>query len=121
MTLPWIGPAAGLQQGPGIWYDRSGWKTYTKERVDMDQRRQGRTPFFSHRQETPKEPNRQFDEFEASSLFCPKCKRAVPVRKRLLLVLPEGERYEYLCSFCSSSIGRKLEEVKKKIQLIHTR
>ncbi|MEW6441086.1 MAG: cytoplasmic protein [bacterium] len=62
----------------------------------------------------------QFDQFEASSLFCPRCKRAVPVRKRLLLVLPDGERYEYLCAFCSSSIGRKVEEVKTKIQLITT-
>jgi hypothetical protein len=28
-----------------------------------------------------------FEEFDASQLYCPKCKRAVPVRKRLLLVL----------------------------------
>jgi len=32
----------------------------------------------------------QFKEFEATELYCAKCRRAVPVRKRLLLVLPEG-------------------------------
>ena len=62
---------------------------------------------------------KQFDQLEASSLFCPKCKKAVPVRKRLLLVLPEGDRYEYLCAYCSSSVGRKMEETKQKIELIY--
>jgi|YNPBryantNP2012_1023418.scaffolds.fasta_scaffold00257_5 hypothetical protein len=86
----------------------------------MDRRRyRGGYPYAPQPREQ-EDPRRQFDQFEASSLFCPKCKRAVPVRKRLLLVLPEGERYEYLCSVCSSSIGRKMEESKKKIQLILT-
>ena len=30
-----------------------------------------------------------FKEFDATQLYCPGCKRAVPVRKRLLLVLAE--------------------------------
>ena len=34
---------------------------------------------------------------EASLLACPKCNRAVKVRKRLLLILPEGDKYEYVC------------------------
>lgn len=67
------------------------------------------------------EEERQFDQLEASSLFCPRCKTAVPVRKRLLLVLPDGERYEYLCARCSESIGRKVETGTQRIQLIHTR
>ncbi len=66
------------------------------------------------------EQEKQFDELEASCLFCPKCKEAVPVRKRLLLVLPEGERYEYLCSYCSTSVGRKVVETEKKIDLIYS-
>ncbi len=86
----------------------------------MDRRAyRGSDPYGPRRTEEP-DPRRQFDQFEASSLFCPRCKKAVPVRKRLLLVLPEGERYEYLCSLCSSSIGRKMEEARKKIQLIVT-
>ena len=49
-----------------------------------------------------------FKEFDATELYCPKCKRAVPVRKRLLLVLPQGDKYEYLCALCATSVGTKL-------------
>ena len=111
----------GLQEWRAVCYDFLGEKSGAKEKAEMNKRRQGRRPFSTYAEENPTDSNKQFDQFEASSLFCPKCKRAVPVRKRLLLVLPEGERYEYLCAICSESIGRKVEEVKKKIQLIHTR
>jgi hypothetical protein len=49
----------------------------------------------------------QFENFTASSLYCEKCKAAMPVRERLLLVLPEREIYDYLCSECGSSVGRR--------------
>jgi hypothetical protein len=51
-----------------------------------------------------------FKEFEATSLYCPRCKAAVPVRKKLLLVLPEGDEYEYLCAYCASSVGTKIDK-----------
>lgn len=57
--------------------------------------------------EMPMRDDSQFDEFEASELFCARCKRAQPVRRRLLLVLPTGNRYEYLCSVCGESLGEK--------------
>ena len=41
-----------------------------------------------------------YREFEAQSLFCPRCRCAVEVRKRLLLVLPTGNKYDYVCSRC---------------------
>ena len=63
-----------------------------------------RDPFSSKHSTKPE----TFKEFDATELHCPQCKRAVPVRKRLLLVLPEGEKYEYLCGFCSTSVGTKL-------------
>jgi DNA-directed RNA polymerase subunit RPC12/RpoP len=59
-----------------------------------------------------------FEEFEATSLYCPRCKAAVPVRKRLLLVLPEGDEYEYLCAYCSSSVGTKTDKNAPQIELI---
>lgn len=31
----------------------------------------------------------------------------MPVRSRLLLVLPDGEMHEYLCQACSASLGTK--------------
>ena len=52
-------------------------------------------------------PPQQFGAFTASELYCPKCKRAQPVRERLLLVLPSGELHEYLCSDCGSSLGER--------------
>lgn len=49
----------------------------------------------------------QFENFTASSLYCEKCKTAMPVRERLLLVLPEKEIYDYLCTGCASSVGQR--------------
>jgi len=49
----------------------------------------------------------QFENFTASSLYCEKCKAAMPVRERLLLVLPDREIFDYLCTECGSSVGRR--------------
>lgn len=49
----------------------------------------------------------QFESFRASSLFCKKCDRAMPVREKLLLILPGKEIYDYLCTSCSSSLGHR--------------
>ena len=49
----------------------------------------------------------QFENFTASSLYCDKCKTAMPVRERLLLVLPDREIFDYLCTGCGSSVGRR--------------
>jgi hypothetical protein len=48
-----------------------------------------------------------FEEFQASVLFCGRCREARPVRERLLLVLPEGELHEYLCTACGASVGSR--------------
>lgn len=50
---------------------------------------------------------RQFGEFTASELYCPKCKTAQKVRERLLLVLPSGELHEFLCTSCGTSLGKR--------------
>ena len=49
----------------------------------------------------------QFENFTASSLYCEKCKAAMPVRERLLLVLPDREIFDYLCTGCASSVGQR--------------
>jgi len=49
----------------------------------------------------------QFENFTASSLYCEKCKTAMPVRERLLLILPEKEIFDYLCTGCGSSVGQR--------------
>jgi DNA-directed RNA polymerase subunit RPC12/RpoP len=69
---------------------------------------------------SPRAPRKQgvFKEFDATELFCPRCRRAVPVRKRLLLVLPEGDKYEYLCAVCSSTVGTKISRDQPPMKLI---
>jgi hypothetical protein len=52
----------------------------------------------------------QFDAMEASLLYCPTCRQATPVRKRLLLVLSEGEKFDYVCTRCGTISGDKLEK-----------
>jgi hypothetical protein len=58
---------------------------------------------------TPAAPN--YDEFDAVSLYCPQCRAALPVRQRLLLVLPDGELYEYRCARCNTPVGKKKNDV----------
>lgn len=50
---------------------------------------------------------RQYDTLEASELFCPTCRKAQPVRRHLLLVLPTGNKYEYRCATCGTPVGAK--------------
>jgi DNA-directed RNA polymerase subunit RPC12/RpoP len=54
-------------------------------------------------------PQAQFEEFEATELYCSRCRRAVPVRKFLLLILPDGDKYEYRCSYCGNKVGDKMD------------
>ena len=54
-------------------------------------------------------PADSFDQLEASLLLCPRCREAVPVRKRLLLILPQGNKFDYICTRCASVCGDKIE------------
>ena len=54
-------------------------------------------------------PRADFEDLEATELYCPSCRRAVPVRKFLLLVLSDGDRYEYRCHFCGTKVGDKID------------
>ena len=63
-------------------------------------------------------PPSSFGQFEASELFCSRCRRAVPVRKRLLLILPDGDKYEYLCAHCSNSLGTKMEFEEREVKIL---
>jgi DNA-directed RNA polymerase subunit RPC12/RpoP len=75
--------------------------------------------FFSDesmRQRTARPGN--YKDFDATELYCPRCQRAVPVRKRLLLVIPEGNKYEYVCAFCSQTVGTKIDREIKPVRII---
>jgi len=59
------------------------------------------------------EAPRQYETFEASELFCARCRQARPVRKHLLLVLPTGNKYDYRCAVCATSVGSKMDSDNK--------
>ncbi len=49
----------------------------------------------------------QFGTFKASQLYCRRCAKSMPVRERLLLILPDKDLYEYLCTGCGDSLGER--------------
>lgn len=59
-----------------------------------------------------------YKDFDATELFCPRCKRAVPVRKRLLLILSNGNKYDYSCVYCGLSVGDKMVTQKDNLRII---
>ena len=58
---------------------------------------------------------RQFESFRASALFCKRCARSVSVREKLLLILPDKELYDYLCTVCGDSIGSREVSATEKL------
>jgi hypothetical protein len=62
----------------------------------------------------------QFESFKASQLYCRRCAKSMPVRERLLLILPDKELYEYLCTGCAESLGeREVSLAEKRIAALH--
>ena len=61
----------------------------------------------------PPRNRRDFEDLEASLLFCPNCRRAMPVRKRLLLVLLDRETFDYVCAGCGTPVGKKEEPLQR--------
>jgi hypothetical protein len=60
----------------------------------------------------------QYKDFDATELFCAQCRRAVPVRKRLLLVLANGDKYDYICTHCGASVGDKLVTERENLHIL---
>jgi hypothetical protein len=62
----------------------------------------------------------QFESFKASQLYCRKCGKSMPVRERLLLILPDKDLYEYLCTGCGASLGeREVSLADKRRAALH--
>ena len=68
-----------------------------------------------HEPPQPRPQQSQFENFTASSLYCEKCRATTPVRERLLLVLPEKEIFDYLCTECGSSVGQREVTASEKV------
>ena len=43
----------------------------------------------------------------ATQLYCPTCKQAMPVREHVALYLPSGAIYHYRCMRCNTMLGKK--------------
>jgi hypothetical protein len=68
---------------------------------------------YRRSQARPAKQESAFNELEATELYCGECRQAVPVRKRLLLVLPEGDKYEYQCQYCGAKVGDKIDKAAR--------
>ena len=64
----------------------------------------------------PPNAQKDFEDLEASELYCSTCKRAMPVRKRLFLVLLDKEIFDYICTRCGSVVGKKEQPWRKPAQ-----
>lgn len=64
------------------------------------------------------EPDGMFKQLDATELYCPRCKQSNPVRKYLLLILPEGDKYEYRCIYCAEPVGTKMDRQIKPLSII---
>jgi hypothetical protein len=60
----------------------------------------------------------QYKDFVASRLYCHKCKYSMPVKERLLLILPDGYLYEYLCENCGEVLGDKKVSLAEKERIL---
>jgi endogenous inhibitor of DNA gyrase (YacG/DUF329 family) len=49
----------------------------------------------------------QFEQLTATHLYCSTCRRSMPTRERLLLTLPSGDLYGYVCAQCGTDVGTK--------------
>jgi len=70
--------------------------------------RQVKKPLRVMKAPGPKTPaEKTFDEFSATHLFCPTCRRATEVRENVLLYLSDGDLYGYFCKVCGTSVGTR--------------
>jgi hypothetical protein len=79
----------------------------SKPRMPLVRQGQGAPRGNYAAQSASRDEGASFQEFSASELYCPKCKHAMPVKQHLLLYLPGGEVYDYVCARCNTSVGSR--------------
>ncbi|MFH1771423.1 MAG: cytoplasmic protein [Candidatus Omnitrophota bacterium] len=62
--------------------------------------------------------NSQYKDFIATRLYCSNCKESMPVFERLLLILPDGNLFEYICQQCKETLGDKKTTLDPKDKLL---
>ncbi len=61
---------------------------------------------------------KQFDDFNATCLYCNNCSGSMPVREKLLLILPDGYLFEYLCANCGETVGDKKTKLNPEDRML---
>ncbi|MBU1125841.1 MAG: cytoplasmic protein [Candidatus Omnitrophica bacterium] len=61
---------------------------------------------------------KQFDDLQATYLYCNQCGGSMPVREKLLLILPDGYLFEYLCVQCGQVVGDKKTKLKDSDRML---
>jgi len=61
---------------------------------------------------------KQFENLNATYLYCNQCGGSMPVKERLLLVLPDGYLFEYLCIHCGDVVGDKKTKLKDEDRIL---
>ena len=60
----------------------------------------------------------QYKDFIATRLYCHNCKASMPVVEKLLLILPDGYLYEYICRDCGQVLGDKKVSLNKEDKIL---
>ncbi|MBI3607410.1 MAG: cytoplasmic protein [Nitrospirae bacterium] len=63
------------------------------------------------------QPPQQSPRLQASLLYCPTCRQAMPTREHLLLVLADGALYDYRCARCGTSTGSRTEKAAADVRI----
>lgn len=63
-------------------------------------------------EEEAEQPSAQFEQFQATHLYCRTCRQSMPTRERLLLALPSGDLYGYVCARCGTDVGTRTTQEK---------
>lgn len=61
---------------------------------------------------------KQYDDLQATYLYCNDCSGSMPVREKLLLILPDGYLFEYLCANCGKVVGDKKTKLQEKDRML---
>jgi len=61
---------------------------------------------------------KQYDDLQATYLYCNRCGGSMPVRQRLLLILPDGYLFEYYCTQCGNLVGDKKTKLKNEDRIL---
>jgi uncharacterized Zn finger protein len=56
----------------------------------------------------------EYEDLQATYLYCDNCGGSMPVKEKMLLILPDGYLYEYICLNCGKVTGDKKTKLNDK-------